>query len=206
MNQPVQTAIAQVGRSLGQYLLSLVLTDALLGLAVWGTFRLFGVHYAAAWGLAAAVLHFMPLIGPTALAIGSFTLVAIQFHSLARALLLGALTIVLAGSIGVVLQLWLSGRGARMNVAATFASAVFWVWVWGLPGLVFGTPITIVFKAICAQIPSLRWLDSLMSERPRNGASGHGIALTGVNQGDSEATLGGHRVSLSGSNTRRNSP
>lgn len=176
MIEQVQGTIEKVGRSLGQYLLSLLLTDALLGVAVWGTFRLFGVHYAAAWGLAAAVLHFVPFVGPTVLALGSVTLVAIQFESLMRGLLLGALTLVLAGLIGVVLQVWLSGKSARMNFAATLLSAIFWSWVWGLPGLVLGTPITIVIKAVCSQIPSLRWVDTMMSERPRDGARVREIA------------------------------
>src|SRR5580698_6576587 len=122
MDQRLQGTIEQVGRSLGQYLLSLMLTDALLGFAVWGTFRLFGVHHAAAWGIAAAVLHFVPFVGPTVLAIGSIILVAFQFDSLMRGLLLVALTMVIAGLIGVVLQLWLSGKSARMNFAATFLS------------------------------------------------------------------------------------
>jgi predicted PurR-regulated permease PerM len=190
MSQPSESAIkgsaiggrtiGLVGRSLWQYLLSLIVTDALLGVAVWLTFRLFGVHYAAAFGLAAAILHFVPVLGPTVLAVASFTFVAIQFDSLLRGLLLGGLTIVLAGLIGVILQVWLSAKGARMNFTATFLSAIFWVWVWGLPGLVFGTPITIALKTLCSQIPSLRWVDTLMSARPHNGAASDPAALTQV--------------------------
>ena len=172
--------VGVVGRSLWQYLLSLILTDALLGVAVWLMYRLFGVHYAAVFGLAAAILHFIPFVGPTLLAIGSITFVAIQFHSLLHGLLLGALTIALAGLIGVVLQVWLSGRTARMNFAATFLSAMFWTWVWGLPGLIFGTPITIALKAICSEIPGLRWGDALMSQRPHDGAASRPGALTQV--------------------------
>jgi predicted PurR-regulated permease PerM len=172
MNQRVGgSTIRRVGRSLWQYLLSLIVTDVLLGVSVWLMFRLFGVHHAAAFGLAAAVLHFVPFLGPTLLAVGSATIVAIQFDSLLRGLLLGGLTIVLAGLIGVVLQVWLSARTARMNLVATFLSAIFWVWVWGLPGLIFGTPITIVLKTLCSQIPGLRWIDSMMSQRPHNGAA-----------------------------------
>ena len=182
-NQQVHGTIEQLGRSVGHYLLSLLLTDALLGVAVWLMFRLFGVHYAAAWGFAAAVLHFVPFVGPTALAIGSITFVAIQFHSLMQGLLLGALTLLLAGLIGVVLQLWLSGKSARMNFAATLVSAIFWSCVWGLPGLVFGTPITIVIKTICGQIPSLRWIDRLLSASPSDGAQASGDAPPQVNEG-----------------------
>jgi predicted PurR-regulated permease PerM len=179
MSKPAETDIvqvgAQVGRSLGKYLLSLLVTDALLGIAVWATFRLFGVHYAAAFGFAAAILHFIPFVGPAILAVGSIAFVAIQFDSVLRGLLLGGLTVVLAGLIGVVLQVWLSGKSARMNFATSFLSAIFWTWVWGLPGLVFGTPITILIKTVCSQIPSLRWVDNMMSERPRDGASGRAL-------------------------------
>lgn len=160
-----QLAFAQVERSLHHYLAVLVATNALLGLAVWGTFALFGVHYALAWGLAAAVTHFVPYVGPAMIAVGSAVFASVQFDSIPRGLVIAATTLAFSSIIGVGLQTWWSGRSTRMNTVAVFVSLVFWSWIWGLPGLVLGTPLTLVFKAVCAHIRWLGWVDALLDTR-----------------------------------------
>jgi predicted PurR-regulated permease PerM len=199
---PVQTrecirlTFLEVARSLHQYLVCLALTNALLGLAVWGAFALLGVHYALAWGFAAAVLHFVPYVGPTAIAIGSSVFAAVQFDSLVHGMMIGGVTVLLSTLICVVLQTWLTGRSVRMNTVAVFVSLLFWSWIWGLPGLVLGIPIMIVIKAICSQIPQMEWFDALLAQRarrhtsparrtqlspvPRHGAGATGFALPEV--------------------------
>jgi predicted PurR-regulated permease PerM len=167
----IRLTFLEVTRSLHQYLGCLVLTNTLLGLSVWGAFALLGVHYAAAWGFAAAVLHFIPYVGPTAIALGATVFASVQFDSLARGVVTGGITVVLSTLICVVLQTWLTGRSVRMNTVAVFVSLLFWSWLWGLPGLVLGIPIMIVVKAICGQIPKMEWFDALLAQRARKSAS-----------------------------------
>jgi predicted PurR-regulated permease PerM len=167
----IRLILLEVTRSLHQYLVCLVLTNTLLGLAVWGAFALTGVHYALAWGFAAAVLHFVPYVGPAAIAIGSTVFAAVQFDSLANGMIIGGMTVLLSTLICVVLQTWLTGRSVRMSTIAVFVSLLFWSWIWGLPGLVLGIPIMIVIKAICSQIPQMGWFDALLAQRTRRRAS-----------------------------------
>jgi predicted PurR-regulated permease PerM len=166
----IRLTFLEVTRSLHQYLGCLVLTNALLGLSVWAAFALLGVHYAAAWGFAAAVLHFIPYVGPTAIALGATVFASVQFDSLVRGLVTGGITVVLSTLICVGLQTWLTGRSVRMNTVAVFISLLFWSWLWGLPGLVLGIPIMIVVKAICGQIPKMEWFDALLAQRARKSA------------------------------------
>jgi predicted PurR-regulated permease PerM len=161
----------QIERSLRRYLGVLILTNAMLGLAVWGTFELLGVHYAAAWGIAAGVLHFVPYVGPVLIAGGSGIFSSVQFDSLARGLVIAGTTLGLSSLIGVVLQTWLLGRSARMNMVALFVTLLFWGWIWGLPGLVLATPIMMAFKAVCSQLPSLAWIDALLDGQERAAAA-----------------------------------
>jgi predicted PurR-regulated permease PerM len=163
----IRLTFLEVTRSLHQYLVCLVLTNALLGIAVWGAFALLGVHYAGAWGFAAAVLHFIPYVGPIAIAVGSTVFAAVQFDSLVHGMMIGGVTVLLSTLICVVLQTWLTGRSVRMNTVAVFVSLLFWSWIWGLPGLVLAIPIMIVIKAICSQIPQMEWFDALLAQRRR---------------------------------------
>lgn len=161
----MRTTLTQIQHSVHQYLGWLVITNTLLGLSVWGAFWILGVHYAAAWGFGSAILHFVPYFGPAVIALGSAVFASVQFDSLAQGLVVASITLALSSVIGVVLQTWLSGRSAQMNTVAMFVSLLFWSWIWGLPGLVLGTPITIVIKAICGQIPALAWVDALLGIR-----------------------------------------
>jgi predicted PurR-regulated permease PerM len=159
----VRAAIVQTQHALHRYLAWLALTNVLLGLAVWGAFRIWGMHFAAAWGFAAGLLHFVPYFGPTVIALGSGLFAAEQFDSLATGLMVAGTTVALSALIGVVLQTWLSGRSAQINTVSMFVSVLFWSWIWGLPGLVLAGPLTILIKAICSEIPGLRWFDSILS-------------------------------------------
>jgi predicted PurR-regulated permease PerM len=161
-------AFSELERQLRRYLGVLIVTNTAFGLAVWGCFHLFGVRHAGVWGIGAATLHFVPYVGPAAIATGSGLLASMQFHSVARGLVVGGTVIALSAAIGVALQTWLSGRAARMNTVAVFVSLLLWTWLWGLPGLLLGTPITMAVKVIAGRWSRLAWLESLLQQYPRD--------------------------------------
>jgi len=159
------SSFVQLTKAMHRYLGVVVLTNVVLGAAVWGTFHLLGVDRAGAWGLAAALLHFVPYVGAAAFTLGAALLASIQFHSLAHGLLVSGSGLGLSALIGVVLQTWLSGRSVRMNTVAVFISLMVWGWLWGLPGLLLATPLTVCIKVVCDHFPDLHWLSSLLDQR-----------------------------------------
>jgi predicted PurR-regulated permease PerM len=166
----LQTTYAQFGQALHRYLGALVCSNALLGLLIWGAFRLLHVHYAGAWGLVAAISHFVPYVGPAVLTLGAALFASVQFHSLAQGLAVAGATLMLSTLIGVVLQTWLFGRSARMNTVAVFVSLLFWGWLWGLPGLLLATPLTFGLKVLCQNTPHLQWISVILEDHPRERA------------------------------------
>jgi predicted PurR-regulated permease PerM len=174
---------SEVEHQLRRYLGILIVTNAAFGLAVWGCFRLFDVSHAGVWGIAAGALHFVPYVGPAVVAVGSGLLAAVQFHSVARALVVGGTVIALSGAIGVALQTWLSGRTARMNTVAVFVSLLLWTWLWGLPGLLLGTPIMMAIKVVAGKWSRLMWLESLLQEYPREHAVARRRILRSIPRG-----------------------
>jgi predicted PurR-regulated permease PerM len=167
LSRAIQEVFGLIERQMRQYLGLLLITNAILGVSLWAAFSLLGVAHAAMWGGAAALLHFVPYVGPAVIAIGSGLLASVQFDSLARGVLVGATTVALSTTIGVALTTWLAGRTARMNTIAIFVSLLFWSWLWSLPGLVLGTPITMGLKVVCNKWQRLRWLDALLEGHPR---------------------------------------
>jgi predicted PurR-regulated permease PerM len=165
----MRSSLGELERALQRYFGVLVITNALLGLLIWGAFHLLGVNYAAAWGVASALLHFVPYVGPAAISIGSAISAALQFSSLAHGLLIGAVALTLCTLVGMVLQTWLFGHAVHMNTVAVFVSLIFWSWLWGLPGMVLATPLTMVFKSLCSQFSGLGWIDVLLDGHGRKG-------------------------------------
>ena len=178
------SSFVQLTKAMHRYLGVVVLTNVALGAAVWGTFHPPGVDRAGAWGLAAALLHFVPYVGAAAFTLGAALLASIQFHSLAHGLLVGGSGLGLSALIGVVLQTWLSGRSVRMNTVAVFISLMVWGWLWGLPGLLLATPLTVCIKVVCRNFSDLHWLASLLRSTRRRAATGDpGVERRGTARG-----------------------
>jgi predicted PurR-regulated permease PerM len=52
----------------------------------------------------------------------------------------------------------------RMNQVAILAGLVFWIWVWGLPGMLLALPMMAVIKAVGDHVVALRPIGELLSE------------------------------------------
>ncbi len=161
-NEDGMQVISDMQVQLQRYVWVVLLTNTVLGLCTWLAFLAMGVEYAGAWGVAAGVLHLVPYLGPAATALGSGVAASMQFDSIGQGLLVVSTVLALTTLIGVVLTTWLSGRAARMNMPSLFMSLLFWGWLWGLPGLLLGTPITMAIKVACTHTESLAWLGQLL--------------------------------------------
>lgn len=135
-----------------RYLLVMLVTNVTIGAATGTLLAAGGLENAAAWGVATALLHFVPYLGAGVAAIGIAVAGFLQFESLTIATLYAGVTVLLATSIGLFFQTWLQSRAGNLNAAAVFASLLFFGWAWGAWGLVLGGPITAVAKAIADRL------------------------------------------------------
>ena len=154
----------EIETSANRYLLLIFVTNILLGIATWLAFRWANVSHAGAWGLLAALAHFVPYVGPGFISIGSAVAGAAQFNSIADGVWIGLMSLAIAAFIGIMLTTWLAGRAAGMNVLAVFVTLFFWGWIWGIEGLFLGTPIMMAVKVVAARTPSLLWLHEALRD------------------------------------------
>ena len=156
----LRAATVQVQR----FVMLLTGTNVLLGLLTWAAFAALQVKHAAVWAVAAAVLHIVPYAGPAVFALAAGFAAAVQFESFSRGVGVAVVAVLASTLIGVVLTSWLSGKASRMNKAAVFAGLLFWGWMWGLAGLLLGTPLMMILKVVADRSPGLRWLSTLLAE------------------------------------------
>ncbi len=126
----------------------LLVTNTIVGLAIWAAFTIAGLPDAGGWGLTAAVLHVVPYLG-MALLTGLGAAEAYLAHGTVTAALgMAAFVVVLSTLIGTLVTAWLQGRAAKMNAATVFIGVVFWGALWGVWGLLLGPALVVLLKVV----------------------------------------------------------
>lgn len=147
-----------------RYLLAMLASNALLAVATWLVFLAFGLEQAGVWGVAAGILHFVPYLGPTLLAIGSGVAAFLQFESVLYAVAVAGASLMIAGTIGFMFMTWLHSRFARVNAAVLFIALLFFGWLWGVWGLLLGAPLVAIAKVVFDRIESLKPAGELLGQ------------------------------------------
>jgi methylmalonyl-CoA mutase cobalamin-binding subunit len=65
-----------------------------------------------------------------------------------------------------VIEPWLYGASTGLSPVAILVSALFWTWLWGLPGLLLAVPLTVCVAVIGRHIPQLAFLDVILGDTP----------------------------------------
>ena len=148
----VGRAMRDVRTNVARYLLAITAVNAGLGLCITLAFQLLGVANAPLWGVAAALLNFMPFIGIAILAlvtlgvgIASFEDPIVAFAPLAVVI---GLNIIESQFVTPMVV------GARIRIApiAVFVAIFFGAWLWGAAGALVATPTLIVGAAFVRRL------------------------------------------------------
>jgi len=149
-------ALDEVNVQIQRYLLVQLLTSVVVGVATGLAFYALGLNNAATWGVAAGITNLVPYVGAVIVGFGSAIVGFIQFDSIDRALLIGASSFAIHAIVGNLLTPWWTGRASRMSPFAVFVGVLAFGWLWGAVGLILGTPILMVVKAVCDRVDELK--------------------------------------------------
>jgi predicted PurR-regulated permease PerM len=161
----------EIDAQVQRYLLTMVIINALIGVATWAILMGFGMAHAALWGVVAAVLHIIPYAGSALTIVATGFAAFVQFEEIPRALVVALCVGIAATVIGMGLSAWIQGRAFRMNAVAVFVALLFFGWLWGGWGLLVGVPLLAIAKTTLDRIPSLERFTMLLSEDPRAAAA-----------------------------------
>jgi predicted PurR-regulated permease PerM len=167
-------ALDEITEQIQRYLLVQLLTSVVVGVATGLAFWALRFNNAAVWGVLAGVLNLVPYVGTVVICGASALVALLQFGTLQMALAVGSVSIVLHVISGYVITPWLTSRTSRLNAVVVFIGVLAWGWLWGVWGLLLGTPILMALKAICDRVEDLRAIGELLggSDKPAEGGSG----------------------------------
>ena len=134
----LDAAIAGLGRWLQGVLIAMVSIGVVTGLGLWAL----GMPLALALGILGGVLEFVPYIGPI---ISAVPAVLIAFAvSPTRALEVVALYVAIHLIEGELLVPMIQRWAVALPPAVAIIAVVVFGWIFGLPGVIFATPMAVV--------------------------------------------------------------
>ena len=159
-------ALGEAGDRVSRYLTMQLLVNASYGVPMALGLWLIGVPGALLWGLVAALMRFVPYVGPVIAAV--FPLLLAFAVDPGWQMLLATLALVLTLELisNNLIEPWLYGASTGLSAVSIIVSAVFWTALWGPIGLILATPLTVCLAVLGRHLPQLAWLDVLLGNAP----------------------------------------
>lgn len=155
-------AMNEIMEQIQRYLAVQLLLSVLVGLATGAAFWAIGMKQAAVWGIVAALLNLIPYLGSVVLGVAAAFVAFTQFGSIEKTLLVAGVCIGLHVVSGNILTPYLTSRTSRLSAVVVFLGVLAWGWLWGVWGLLLGTPILMIIKAVCDRVDDLKAVGELL--------------------------------------------
>ena len=159
-------ALEEAGQRISRYLLMQTIINSSFGLAVGFALYLIGLPYAILWGLLAAVLRFIPYVGPFAATIMPSALSLAVFEGWLWPMVVVGLFLALELLNNMVLEPLLYAESAGVSGVGLLVAIAFWTWLWGPIGLVLATPLTVCVVVLGKYVPRMDFIGVLISDQP----------------------------------------
>ena len=157
------TIIDDINMQIQRYLLVLLVTALVVGVATWLVLAWMRVEQAAMWGILAGVFNSIPYFGPVIVSGGLFVVGLAQSGGTTQAFQMSGAAIVITSIEGWLLTPALMGKAERMSALAVFLGLLLWTWVWGAWGTLLAVPMLVVIKSVADHVDALRPLGRLMA-------------------------------------------
>jgi predicted PurR-regulated permease PerM len=137
-----------IERNLAGYLVVVTIVNTTLGAIVALGAWLIGLPNPIIFGVLAALLNYVPYIGPAVMVIVLFGVGLVTFPSLSQACIAPLGLIALTTAEGHFITPAIVGRRLTLNPLLVFLALAFWTWMWGPIGAFLAVPLSIIALVI----------------------------------------------------------
>jgi predicted PurR-regulated permease PerM len=141
-----------IEKNLAGYLAVVTIINAALGVIVTVGAWLLGLPSPAIFGLLAAVLNYVPYVGPAITVVILFGVGLVTFPLLSHALIAPAGLIALTALEGHFITPTIVGRRITLNPLVVVLALAFWTWIWGPIGAFLAVPLSIVGLVVVSHL------------------------------------------------------
>ena len=158
----LESILSEIELVTSTYLATTTMINSVVGVLTATAMWAVGVPNWPLWGALAAVMNFIPYLGPlvtvSAISLASFA----TFDQTSHAMIAPALFLVIHLTETNFVTPTLLGRRLPVNTLAIFVGLLFFGWMWGVPGAVIAVPLTVVLKVACDHLPALHDVGELL--------------------------------------------
>jgi predicted PurR-regulated permease PerM len=153
-----------INERVGHYLFSLAVIYSCVAVLATVALALLGLPNAIMWGVLMGIASFVPFVGPPVM----IALVALAglltFEDWPRIVAAPAILILIHFAESQFVTPAFVSRRCALNTVAVFVTIALLGWMWGAIGAIVAVPLLILLSTIAAHLPSLRWLEVMLSD------------------------------------------
>ncbi len=158
----VLARVRSAQREIGHYLGAVSMINAGVGLATGLAIAYLELPNPVMWGTVAAVLNFIPYIGPMMM-VGLLLLAGLLTFGSAGAVLAPPVAFLLIHAVeSNFITPWFVGRRLTLSPISVFISVMFWGWLWGIAGALIAVPMLVGLRSFCKRNRRLRLLGAFL--------------------------------------------
>ncbi len=145
------------------YLWVQTIACGIIAVGSWAVMAAIGLNNAVFWAFLIFIIGYIPIIGGMIGSIAPPLFALVQFDSWWPALVLFVGLQIIGFVVGSILYPRMQGRSLNIDPVVVLLALAFWGVVWGVPGMILSTPLTVVTMAVLAQFGGTRWIAVLLS-------------------------------------------
>ena len=159
--------IYNIQSDISRYLFTITVINVIVGVVVGSGMWLLGIPNALVWGVASAVLNYLPYIGALIAIVLVGIISIVTFDNTLYGLIAPGFILLVHIFEGQFLTPMLLGRRLELNAVFVFISISFWSWLWGFVGALMAVPILVIIKVACDNFETLHPIGNfLTAEKP----------------------------------------
>lgn len=166
-------ALEEATERISWYLVKQFQVNACYGVLFGTGLFLLGVPDATLWGALAGALRLVPFAGTLIGMLLPLGLSIAVSPTWAHPAGVFALFLLLETVLVNFVEPWLFSERTGISSLALLASAIFWSMLWGWPGLVLSTPLTVCVVVLGRYVPQLSFLYSLLGTEAKLSPAAH---------------------------------
>ena len=162
--EKVKEIVNDIEKTISRYLLTVTMINAGEGVLIALGLHLVGMPDPALWGVLAALLIYIPYLGPL-VGISLVTIVALgTIDDTQKAVLAPIIYLSIELLQSQLVTPVVLGARFSMNPVVIFVWLIFWGWLWGIVGALIAVPMLTIFKIFCDHIEPLQPLGEFLSD------------------------------------------
>lgn len=159
-------ALREIEDSLGNYLGAITIINVGLGVATGLAMWAWGMPSPLLWGIAGAVLNYIPYIGAMIGYVGAAVVALVVFDDAWTSLLVGGTFFALTAIEGQFVTPFFVSRRLQLNTVVVFLTVALWAWLWSVLGMIVAVPMLVVVRVLADHIPGLEKFGNFLAGEP----------------------------------------